>query len=300
MNSLISINDLDKEQIISILDNAEKIEKTKSDFSGKIMASLFFEPSTRTRLSFESAFLRLGGKVVGFSDSKTTSGAKGESLKDTIMVTQNYADIIVMRHFMNGAAMDAAEVSKIPVINAGDGSNEHPTQALIDLYTIKKTQGSITNMKIALVGDLLYGRTVHSLAPALSLFGCEIFLVSPKSLRMPDNVKKTLEDRKIKFTETEKLDEIIPYADIVYMTRIQKERFESQSDFDKVKGIYSLRKESLKKAKDTMKILHPLPRIEEIPAEIDKTRFAGYFEQASYAVRVRQAVFLYCLGMIKT
>lgn len=302
--SIISINDLSKEEIIHILETARKIEqmpfKKKSELlKGKIMASLFFEPSTRTRLSFNSAMTRLGGRVIGFSDPMTTSFAKGETLYDTIKMVENYVDVIAMRHPVEGAARLASEATSKPVINGGDGANQHPTQTLLDLYTIKKAQGKISGLKIAMCGDLKYGRTVHSLAIALSHFNCRLYFVSPESLKMPAYYLTELSKRGIIFSEHEKIEEVIDEVDIFYSTRIQKERFPDYAEYEKVKDVYILTKEMLKNVKKNMRILHPLPRVNEITLSVDSTPYAYYFQQSANGIPVRQAVLSLVLGVLK-
>jgi aspartate carbamoyltransferase catalytic subunit len=297
--SLVSINDYSREEHIKILDIAEEFEKkpTQKILEKYVIASLFFEPSTRTRLSFESAINRLGGKIVGFSDTSSTSIQKGESLKDTIMMASNYADLIVMRHPKEGSARYASEISAVPIINAGDGANQHPTQCLLDLYSIRKTQGRLENLKVAFVGDLKYGRTVHSLTIALTNFNCTYHLVSPPELVLPDSVKKHISDSDLNFYEYSSLDEVIPKVDILYMTRIQKERFADPLEYEKVKNSYVLRNEMLSDAKKNLKILHPLPRVNEISVDVDESPKAYYFQQALNGVYVRQALLTYILGL---
>jgi aspartate carbamoyltransferase catalytic subunit len=302
--SIISINDLTKEEIIYILETAKKLdnmpEKKKLELlKGKVMASLFFEPSTRTRLSFESSMTRLGGRVVGFSDPMTSSFAKGETLHDTIKMVENYVDVIAMRHPVEGAARLASETTNKPVVNGGDGANQHPTQTLLDLYTIKKSQGKISGLKIAMCGDLRYGRTVHSLAIALSHFNCRLYFISPESLKMPAYYLTELSKRGVMFSEHEKIEEVIDEVDIFYSTRIQKERFPDHAEYEKVKDVYILTKEMLKNAKKNMRILHPLPRVNEITLSVDSTPHAYYFQQSANGIPVRQAVLSLVLGALK-
>lgn len=302
--SIISINEISKEEIIYVLETAKKIEvmaeeKKQQLLSGYVLATLFFEPSTRTRLSFESSMKRLGGKTIGFADPTTTSTSKGETLHDTIKMVENYVDVIAIRHPLEGAARVAAESTKKPVINAGDGSNQHPTQTLLDLYTIKKAQGRITNLNVAMVGDLKYGRTVHSLAVALSHFGCRLFFVAPESLKMPKSYLDYLSAKGIKFSEHEKIEDIIDKVDILYSTRIQKERFPDPTEYQKVKDVYILRKAMLGNAKPNMKILHPLPRVNEIHPDVDSTPYAHYFQEAANGIPVRQALLCLVLGAIR-
>jgi aspartate carbamoyltransferase catalytic subunit len=289
MNNLISIRDLDKAKILEIIEKADHI-KSESAMKGKLMGSLFFEPSTRTRLSFEAAMKRLGGEVIGFADIETTSLKKGESLKDTIKMIENYADFIVIRHPEIGSARIASEHAQIPVINAGDGAGEHPTQTLIDLYSIKKTQGKLDGLKICLAGDLKFSRAMHSLALALSLFNSHIYFVSPNKLSMPNTILGQFE--KDNYTEAESYDDIISDLDILYTNRIQEERFESKKDFQKYKDAYILKASMLKNAKNNLKVLNPLPRINEINPDVDETKFAYYFDQAAHGIPVRKAVIM--------
>jgi aspartate carbamoyltransferase catalytic subunit len=262
---------------------------------GKILATLFFEPSTRTRLSFESAMLKLGGNVIGFAEPDISSARKGENLADTVRTVENYADIIALRHNLEGSAKLAAEFSKVPIINAGTGAEEHPTQALIDLYTIRKERGKIDTLKVALVGDLRYGRTVHSLAYALALYGVELYLVSPETLRMRKDVLATIKNR-ISVNENVSLDKIMPKIDVLYVTRIQKERFPDASEYTKVKGAYRIDLKTIEKAKENLIILHPLPRVDEISADVDNTPQARYFQQVWNGIVVRMALLSLLLG----
>ncbi|MBN1386159.1 aspartate carbamoyltransferase [Candidatus Woesearchaeota archaeon] len=301
---IISINDLSKDEIIHVLETAKKIEqmsdrKKSSLLQGKILATLFYEPSTRTRLSFQSAMKKLGGQVLGFADPQKGSFAKGETVYDTIKMMEAYSDVIVIRHFWDGAARVAAEATHKPVINAGDGKNQHPTQTLLDLYTIKKTQGKIGKLHVAMVGDLKYGRTVHSLASALSIFDATLYFAAPESLQMPDYVISELEEKGIKFTLHEKIEEIIDKVDVLYMTRIQKERFPDETEYEKVKNVYELGKSMLKRVKPNLKIMHPLPRVTEINKDVDDTRYAHYFQQAANGIPVRQALLCLTLGVIR-
>jgi aspartate carbamoyltransferase catalytic subunit len=299
---ITSIEDFTREEISYILKtskNMEPLAKKGSDMlKGKILANLFFEPSTRTRLSFEAAMLKLGGSTIGFGDAENTSVKKGENLADTVRTVENYADIIALRHPLEGAAKLAAEFSKVPVINAGSGSEEHPTQALLDLYTIEKEKKKIDGLKIALVGDLRYGRTVHSLAYALSQYNIELTLISPDSLRMRREVLRKIQT-KIPVTETQSLEKIIPQIDVLYVTRIQKERFPDQAEYAKVKGIYRIDLKTLSNAKKDLIILHPLPRVDEIAAEVDSTPQARYFQQVWNGIVVRMALLALVLGSIK-
>lgn len=296
--SLISIQDFTKEEILHILDVAEEFEKNKSQtfLSDKVIACIFFEPSTRTRLSFETASNRLGARVIGFSDAANTSVRKGESLKDTIKMVSNYADLIVMRHPIEGSARYASEVASVPVINAGDGANQHPTQTLLDLYTIRQTQGRLDNIDINMVGDLKYGRTVHSLLQAMSHFSPTFTFTSPQELMMPKEYKDFLDEKGIPYKETSDLTQHLDTTDILYMTRIQQERFTDPMEYDKVKNVYSLNSSMLANVKPNMKILHPLPRLQEIAEDVDDTPHAYYFKQAENGMYVRMAIISYLLG----
>ncbi|MCJ7762785.1 aspartate carbamoyltransferase [Candidatus Bathyarchaeota archaeon] len=299
---IISIEDFSREEITYILNNSKTMEPIATQGSdmlkGKILATLFFEPSTRTRLSFEAAMLKLGGSVIGFAEAEIASVKKGENLADTVRTVENYADVIALRHPLDGAAKLAAELSKVPIINGGSGSEEHPTQALIDLYTIQKEKGKIDGLKIALVGDLRYGRTVHSLAYALSLYNIDLYLISPETLRMRREVLRTI-NKKISVTEDSNLEKVIPQVDVLYVTRIQKERFPDPAEYAKVKGVYKLNLETLNTARKDLIILHPLPRIDEIAAEVDKTPQARYFQQVRNGVVVRMALLALVLGAVK-
>jgi aspartate carbamoyltransferase catalytic subunit len=289
----ISISDFSREDLEYILFEANKMEsltrrEKQEILYGRPIASLFFEPSTRTRLSFETAISNLGGRVVGFADANTSSQKKGETLSDTIRMAAGYCDAIVMRHPLEGAARRASEISSVPVINGGDGTNQHPTQTMLDLYTIKKEFGKIDNLKIAMVGDLKYGRTVHSLATALNQFnGIELYFVSPPELKMPSQIVK---DSKHTIKELENLEEIIPIVDVIYMTRIQKERFPDPLEYGKVKDSFELKAKMLENAKNEMIIMHPLPRVSEINVDVDETKHARYFEQAANGVPIREAL----------
>jgi aspartate carbamoyltransferase catalytic subunit len=296
--SLISITDFTKDEMLHILDVAAYFEKNKVQtiLNGKVVACLFFEPSTRTRLSFETAANRLGARVIGFADSKNTSMAKGESLKDTIKMVSNYADLIVMRHPLEGSSRYASEISSLPVINAGDGANQHPTQTLLDMYTIKETQGRLDNLVIDMVGDLKYGRTVHSLLQAMHYFNPEFIFTSPKELMMPDVYKEFLRHKGIRYSESSSLTEHLDEADILYMTRVQQERFTDPMEYEKVKNVYRLDASMLGEVKKNMKILHPLPRINEIAQDVDETPYAYYFKQAENGMYVRMAIIAYLLG----
>ncbi len=297
--SLISITDYSKEEIIQVLDIAEEFEKNVRQklLDQHVIASLFFEPSTRTRLSFESAVQYMGGSIIGFASADTSSVRKGESLKDTILTVSNYSDLIVMRNPIDGSARFASEVSPVPIINAGDGANQHPTQCLLDLYSIRKTQGTLENIQIALVGDLKYGRTVHSLVQALSLFNATFHLVSPESLKLPSAVKKWIKDANLDYHQYTDINEVINTMDIIYMTRIQGERFPDPMEYEKVKNSYILENSMLTNSKDNMRILHPLPRVNEISEDVDNNPKAYYFQQARNGVYVRQALIAAILGL---
>ncbi len=300
--SLISITDYSKDDYLRIMDLAADFEANPNQdlLKGTVIASLFFEPSTRTRLSFESAINRLGGRIVGFTDSSSSSVTKGETLHDTIRMAANYTDLIVMRHPLEGSARYASQIAGVPVINAGDGANQHPTQTLLDLYSIKKTQGKLDDINIFLVGDLKYGRTVHSLLQALSVFKNPIFnFVSPPELSMPIEYKRYLDSKGIKYFEHREFTDIISAADIIYMTRVQKERFTDPMEYEKVKNIYILRNKMLQNTKETMRILHPLPRVNEIHPDVDSNPKAYYFEQARNGIYTRQAIISLILGLIK-
>jgi aspartate carbamoyltransferase catalytic subunit len=279
---------------------AKEFEKhpNRKLLDGRIIATLFFEPSTRTRLSFETAANRLGAKVIGFQDPKVSSSAKGETLNDTIKMVSNYADAIVMRHYLEGAACYAAEVSPVPIINAGDGSNQHPSQTMLDLYSIYKTQGTLENLDIYLVGDLKYGRTVHSLLTAMRHFNPTFHFIAPKELQMPNEYKLYCKEHNIRYEETTEFNEdVISHADILYMTRVQRERFTDLMEYERVKNIYILNRAMLRKAKDNLKVLHPLPRINEITPDVDEDPHAYYFEQARNGLYARQAIICHVLGI---
>ena len=297
---LISITDYSKEDYLHILELAADFEKNPNQrlLEGKVVASLFFEPSTRTRLSFETAINRLGGRIIGFSDAGSSSVSKGETLHDTIRMVSNYVDLIVMRHHLEGSARYAAEVADVPVINAGDGANQHPTQTLLDMYSILKTQGTLDNINIFMIGDLKYGRTVHSLLMALSEFEKPIFnFIAPEELAMPEEYKLFLKEKGIRFFEHTEINENINHADIIYMTRVQKERFMDPIEYEKVKNVYILRNNMLNDTKPNMRILHPLPRINEIHPDVDKNEKAYYFTQAKNGVYARQAIIAHILNL---
>ena len=297
--SLISIYDYTPEEICHILDIAEEFEKNRLQnlLNVRVIASLFFEPSTRTRLIFETAIQLLGGNVIGFSSTAGTSVQKGESLKDTIMMVASYADLIVMRNPVDGSARYASEVSKVPIINAGDGSNQHPTQCLLDLYSIRKTQGTLENLEITMVGDLKYGRTVHSLVQAMCNFNAKFNFVSPVELKMPSTVIQYIKNAGLEYHEYTSLEEVIPHSDIIYMTRVQRERFPDPLEYEKVKNAYILRNEMLENSKPNCRILHPLPRVNEIHTDVDANPKAYYFQQAQNGLFVRQALIAAILGL---
>ena len=291
--SLVSIDQLSKEDILRILDNARKFEArpNRNLLEGKVAATLFFEPSTRTRLSFETAVNRLGGRVIGFQDARNTSTSKGETLNDTIKMVSNYVDLIIMRHFLEGAARYASEVTNIPIINAGDGANQHPSQTMLDLYSIKKTQGKLTDLTITMVGDLKYGRTVHSLIVGMSHFNPTFQFIAPDELKMPDEQKNFCDRHGIKYSEhTEFTEEVINKTDILYMTRVQRERFTDLEEYERVKNVYILKNEMLSNSRDNLRILHPLPRVNEIAYDVDANPKAYYFEQARNGLFARQAI----------
>ncbi|MCU4175372.1 aspartate carbamoyltransferase [Carboxylicivirga sp. N1Y90] len=297
--SLVSITDFSKEEILRIVELAAEFEANPNQklLDGKVVSSLFFEPSTRTRLSFETAINRLGGGIIGFTDSSSSSTTKGESLKDTIKMVSSYSDLVVMRHPLEGSARHASEQSSVPVINAGDGANQHPTQTLLDLYSIYKTQGTLENLNIFLVGDLKYGRTVHSLLMAMSMFNPTFNFISPDSLKMPDEYKLFLDKKGIKYYEHLEFTDIIEAADILYMTRVQRERFSDPIEYEKVKNVYVLRNAMLDNTKDNLRILHPLPRVNEIHTDVDENPKAYYFEQAENGVYARMAIMSSILGL---
>ena len=299
-NSLVTIAKYSKEKLLYLIEMAREFEKhpNRRLLEGRVVATLFFEPSTRTRLSFETAANRLGARVIGFADPKVTSNTKGETLKDTIMMVSNYADVIIMRHFLEGAAQYASEVSPVPVVNAGDGANQHPSQTMLDLYTIAQTQGTLENLSIYLVGDLKYGRTVHSLLTAMRHFNPTFHFIAPDELAMPEHYKMYCREKGIKYVEHQDFDaDTIAGADILYMTRVQRERFTDLDEYERVKDRYLLMRSMLSKAKPNMKILHPLPRVNEIEYSIDDTPYAYYFQQARNGLYARQAILCDTLGI---
>ncbi len=293
---MVSIRDFSKKDIERILNVAEKMlpiargEKTSDLLKNRIMATLFFEPSTRTRLSFESAMLRLGGRALGFADPGGTSAKKGETLADTIRMAAAYSDVIVLRHPQEGAAKLAARFSDKPIINAGDGAGQHPTQTLLDLFTIRKETGKLNKRNVALVGDLKYGRTVHSLAYALAMFDAKLTFIAPPTLQMPEEMIATVKKMGAKPELANRVEDVIGTADVIYITRIQKERFPDPSEYKKVAEIYKITTDLLEDAKKGMKIMHPLPRVKEITQEVDSTKYAAYFKQAFYGVPTRMAL----------
>jgi aspartate carbamoyltransferase catalytic subunit len=298
--SLVSIDDCSKDDILRILDNTAKFEENPNRelLKGKVAASLFFEPSTRTRLSFETAVSRLDGRVIGFQDASTTSSSKGETLKDTILMVSNYADVIIMRHYLEGAARYASEVTKIPVVNAGDGANQHPSQTLLDLYSIRKTQHKLDELTITMVGDLKYGRTVHSLIVGMSHFAPTFHFVAPDELRMPDEQKQFCDLRGIHYEEhTAFTEDVINRSDILYMTRVQRERFTDLMEYERVKNVYILHNRMLEKSRPNLSVLHPLPRVNEIAYDVDNNPKAYYIRQAQNGLYTREAILCDVLGI---
>lgn len=298
--NFVTIADLSKEKILYMIKLAQEFEKhpNRELLKGKVVATLFFEPSTRTRLSFETAANRLGARVIGFADPKITSGTKGETLKDTILMVSNYADVIVMRHHIEGAAQYASEIAPVPIVNAGDGAHQHPSQCMLDLYSIYKTQGTLENLNIHLVGDLKYGRTVHSLIMAMRHFNPTFHFIAPKELAMPNEYKVYCREHNIKYVEhTDFNEEVISEADILYMTRVQKERFSDLMEYEKVKNVYILKNDMLASARQNMKILHPLPRVNEIEYAVDENPHAYYIQQAQNGLYAREAIISDVLGI---
>ena len=299
-HDFVTIAGITREKVLHLIEMAHEFEQhpNRELLKGKVVATLFFEPSTRTRLSFETAANRLGARVIGFADPKVTSGTKGETLKDTILMVSNYADVIVMRHYIEGAAQYAAEVAPVPIVNAGDGAHQHPSQCMLDLYSIYKTQGTLENLNIYLVGDLKYGRTVHSLIMAMRHFNPTFHFVAPKELAMPAEYKLYCDENGIKYQEHTTFDEnTIADADILYMTRVQKERFSDLMEYERVKNIYILKNDMLANAKPNMKILHPLPRVNEIAYDVDENPHAYYIQQAGNGLFAREAIFCDVLGI---
>ena len=299
-HNFVTIADISKEKIMYMIEMAREFEKhpNRELLKGKVVATLFFEPSTRTRLSFETAANRLGAKVIGFADPKVTSGTKGETLKDTILMVSNYADVIVMRHKLEGAALYASEVTNVPIINAGDGSNLHPSQTMLDLYSIYKTQGTLENLNIYMVGDLKYGRTVHSLLMSMRKYNPTFHFIAPKELEMPEEYKLYCQQNGIKYIEQRDFTEdTIADADILYMTRVQRERFTDLMEYERVKNVYTLRNSMLSGSKPNLRILHPLPRVSEIAYDCDENPKAYYFQQAKNGLYARQAIICKVLGI---
>ena len=299
-HNFVTTADLSREEIMYLIEMAQEFEKhpNRELLKGKVVATLFFEPSTRTQLSFQTAANRLGARVIGFSDAKTSSTTKGETLKDTILMVSNYADIIAMRHYIEGAAQYASEIAPIPIVNAGDGAHMHPSQCLLDLYSIYKTQGTLDNLNIYLVGDLKYGRTVHSLITAMRHFNPTFHFVAPKELAMPSEYKLYCKAHNINYQEHTAFNEkVIADADIIYMTRVQKERFSDLMEYERVKNVYILKNDMLSNVKDNLRILHPLPRVNEIAYDVDDNPHAYYIQQAQNGLYAREAIFCYCLGI---
>lgn len=299
-HSLVSIDDISREEILDLLERARFFEEHPNHklLDGKVVATLFFEPSTRTRLSFETAVNRLGGRVIGFSDASTTSTSKGETLKDTIKMVSNYVDLIIMRHHLEGAARYATEVTETPVINAGDGANQHPSQTMLDLYSIYKTQGTLENLTITMVGDLKYGRTVHSLLMAMRYFNPTFKFVACDELRMPQEYRDFCDANGIRYTEHKEFDaEVLKDTDILYMTRVQRERFSDIMEYERVKNLYTLRNDMLDGTKDNLRVLHPLPRVNEIDRDVDDNPKAYYFQQAGNGLFARQAIICRALNI---
>lgn len=299
-HDFVTIADLSKDKIMYMIRMAQEFEKhpNRELLKGKIVATLFFEPSTRTRLSFETAANRLGAKVIGFSDAKASSVTKGETLKDTILMVSNYADVIVMRHYIEGAAQYASEISPVPIVNAGDGANQHPSQTMLDLYSIYKTQGTLENLNIYLVGDLKYGRTVHSLLMAMRHFNPTFHFIAPNELKMPEEYKLYCKAHQIRYEEhTDFNEETIANADILYMTRVQRERFTDLMEYERVKDVYILRNKMLEHTRPNLRILHPLPRVNEIAYDVDSNPKAYYFQQAQNGLYAREAILCDVLGI---
>lgn len=302
ISHLLSTQDLTKEIIYDLIELSNSILKSPQEFSnicnGKLLATLFFEPSTRTRLSFEAAMSRLGGKILGFSDAGVSSTTKGETLADTIRTVSSYVDLIAMRHPKEGSAKLASQYSSVPIINAGDGGHQHPTQTLTDLLTINRSKGDFNNLAIGLCGDLKFGRTVHSLVEAMSKFDNNVFyFISPNELKIPEYIKEELDKKNISYVEVESLDDVIDKLDILYMTRVQKERFFNEADYIRLKDCYILDSKKLENAKEDMAILHPLPRVNEISVEVDDDKRALYFDQVHYGMIIRMALIIRMLGV---
>jgi len=303
MTSLITMDDLSNEDILSILDDAERLlpvargEAFLPLLQGKLLGNLFFEPSTRTRMSFETAMKRLGGDVINLGDVSSSSVVKGETLYDTIRMVDGYVDIIAMRHPRQGAAQYASDSADVPILNGGDGAGHHPTQTMLDLFTIRQAHGTIEGLNVALIGDLRFGRTVHSLSHALVRFGCSLSLVSPESLGMPNEIIDDLKAHGADITISDELSSAIPNADVIYMTRIQKERFPDEDEYTRVAGVFTMEAADLAPAKGDMIVMHPLPRVDEIKPDVDTTKHARYFEQAFNGVVTRMALICKLLGI---
>jgi aspartate carbamoyltransferase catalytic subunit len=294
---VITVNDFRREEILHLLDVAERFERPVGPLlAGRVIATLFFEPSTRTRLSFESAVGRLGGVCIGFAEGAVSSQTKGESLADTVRVVEGYSDLILIRHPNEGSARLAAEFAKVPVVNCGDGAHQHPTQTFVDLYTLRRECGRLDELNVVFVGDLRYGRTVHSLVMTLADFDARMTFVSPEFLRLPREQREALEGLGVSFKEARTLDGALADADVIYVTRIQQERFTDPIEFEKVKGSYRVDADTLAEARPQVVILHPLPRLEEIAPEVDRHPHAAYFRQAHYGVAVRKALLALLLG----
>ncbi len=299
---IVSIRDFSRDEVEHVLNVARLMEPLTMGGSkmldGKVLSNIFFEPSTRTRLSFESAMLKLGGNYISIPESQVSSVVKGENLVDTIRVMENYADVIVLRHFLEGAARLASEVAVVPIINAGSGGGEHPTQAMLDLYTMERELGTIDGLSVALVGDLKYGRTVHSLAYALSLYDTTLYLVSPKTLEMRREIVNDISNE-VKVVEKTEIGDVIPNVDVLYVTRIQKERFPDPEEYEKIKGVYRISSDTLQDAKSNLIVLHPLPRVDEVTSDVDYTPYARYFKETWYGLVTRMALLCLVLGAIE-
>jgi len=294
---VITVGDFERDEILFLLDAADRCEQGHgTPLAGRVIATLFFEPSTRTRLSFEAAIGRLGGHAIGFAEGGVSSQAKGESLSDTVRVVEGYSDLLLIRHPREGAARLAAEYVKCPVVNCGDGAHQHPTQTYLDLYTIRQEVGRLDGLEIVFAGDLRYGRAVHSLVTVLALFDARITLVSPGFLRLPEEQLEALESLGVAYRETESLEEALEEADVLYMTRVQRERFTDPYEYERFKDAYRLDLDTLKHAREDLAILHPLPRVTEIAPEVDRMPHAAYFRQAHYGVAVRKALLALLLG----
>ncbi|MDE6278781.1 MAG: aspartate carbamoyltransferase [Paramuribaculum sp.] len=299
-SSLVSIDDISRDEILDLIERARYFEQHPNHkvLDGKVVATLFFEPSTRTRLSFETAVNRLGGRVIGFSDAGTTSTSKGETLKDTIKMVSNYVDLIIMRHYLEGAARYATEVTDTPIINAGDGANQHPSQTMLDLYSISKTQGTLENLTITMVGDLKYGRTVHSLLMAMRYFKPKFIFVACQELQMPKEYLDFCRENNLEYElHSDFSEDVINRTDILYMTRVQRERFTDIMEYEKVKNLYTLHNDMLANAKPNLRVLHPLPRVNEIDRDVDDNPKAYYFDQARNGLFARQAIICKALGI---